>query len=140
MQDFAAIDFETANNERSSVCSVGVVIVREGKIEKNSTRSSSPSRNITIIGVAECTDSVSPTPMMPQYFPKCGSKSSHSSKSCRWWHTTKHLMRVALKPHSASIRWIIPTTNFIALALPHVDNGPASRAPSTQHHFVADMT
>lgn len=25
MQDFAAIDFETANNERSSVCSVGVV-------------------------------------------------------------------------------------------------------------------
>lgn len=28
MQDFAAIDFETANNERSSVCSVGVVIVR----------------------------------------------------------------------------------------------------------------
>ena len=34
MQDFAAIDFETANNERSSVCSVGVVIVRGGKIEK----------------------------------------------------------------------------------------------------------
>ena len=25
MQDFAAIDIETANNERSSVCSVGVV-------------------------------------------------------------------------------------------------------------------
>ena len=32
MQDFAAIDFETANNERSSVCSVGVVIVRGGEI------------------------------------------------------------------------------------------------------------
>lgn len=32
MQDFAAIDFETANNERSSVCSVGIVIVRGGKI------------------------------------------------------------------------------------------------------------
>lgn len=32
MQDFAAIDFETANNERSSVCSVGIVIVRDGKI------------------------------------------------------------------------------------------------------------
>ena len=32
MQDFAAIDFETANGRRSSVCSVGVVIVREGKI------------------------------------------------------------------------------------------------------------
>ncbi len=32
MRDFAAIDFETANGERSSVCSVGVVIVRDGKI------------------------------------------------------------------------------------------------------------
>ena len=32
MQDFAAIDFETANNERSSVCSVGIVIVRDGEI------------------------------------------------------------------------------------------------------------
>ena len=32
MRDFAAIDFETANNERSSVCSVGVVIVKNGEI------------------------------------------------------------------------------------------------------------
>ena len=32
MRDFAAIDFETANNERSSVCSVGIVIVRNGEI------------------------------------------------------------------------------------------------------------
>jgi DNA polymerase-3 subunit epsilon len=31
MNDFAAIDFETANNERTSVCSVGVVIYRDGK-------------------------------------------------------------------------------------------------------------
>lgn len=32
MKDFAAIDFETANGRRSSVCSVGVVIVRDGYI------------------------------------------------------------------------------------------------------------
>ncbi len=32
MQDFAAIDFETANGHRSSVCSVGIVIVRGGVI------------------------------------------------------------------------------------------------------------
>lgn len=32
MKDFAAIDFETANHERSSVCSVGIVIVRNGEI------------------------------------------------------------------------------------------------------------
>ena len=32
MRDFATIDFETANYEHSSVCSVGVVIVRVGEI------------------------------------------------------------------------------------------------------------
>ena len=32
MTDFAAIDFETANEQPSSVCSVGVVIVRGGQI------------------------------------------------------------------------------------------------------------
>ena len=32
MNDFAAIDFETANGQRSSVCSVGVVVVREGSV------------------------------------------------------------------------------------------------------------
>ena len=32
MTDFAAIDFETANSRRCSVCSVGIVIVRNGEI------------------------------------------------------------------------------------------------------------
>ena len=32
MKSFAAIDFETANGYRTSVCSVGVVIVRNGKV------------------------------------------------------------------------------------------------------------
>lgn len=32
MTDFAAIDFETANCERTSVCSVGVVTVRGGEV------------------------------------------------------------------------------------------------------------
>ena len=32
MKEFAAIDFETANGKRSSVCSVGIVIVRNGEI------------------------------------------------------------------------------------------------------------
>ena len=35
MKDFAAIDFETANECRSSVCSVGVVIVRDGVMTDN---------------------------------------------------------------------------------------------------------
>lgn len=32
MQNFAAIDFETANGHPTSVCSVGVVVVREGGV------------------------------------------------------------------------------------------------------------
>ena len=32
MLDFAAIDFERANAERCSVCSVGIVIVKDGEI------------------------------------------------------------------------------------------------------------
>ncbi len=32
LRDFAAIDFETANRQPTSVCSVGLVIVRDGKI------------------------------------------------------------------------------------------------------------
>ena len=34
MQDFAAIDFETANGQPSSVCSVGVVVVRGGEVRE----------------------------------------------------------------------------------------------------------
>lgn len=32
MNSFAALDFETANSQRSSVCSVGIVIIKEGVI------------------------------------------------------------------------------------------------------------
>ncbi len=32
MQDFAAIDFETANGQCTSVCSVGIVVVRNGEV------------------------------------------------------------------------------------------------------------
>lgn len=32
MKNFAAIDFETANSSPTSVCSVGVVVVREGEV------------------------------------------------------------------------------------------------------------
>lgn len=32
MERFAAIDFETANNQRSSVCSVGIAIIEDGNV------------------------------------------------------------------------------------------------------------
>ena len=45
MKDFAAIDFETANPYRSSVCSVGVVVVREGVVVERFYRLIRPEPN-----------------------------------------------------------------------------------------------
>ena len=45
MKDFAAIDFETANSQMSSVCSVGVIIVKEGKIVEEIYRLIHPAPN-----------------------------------------------------------------------------------------------
>ncbi|MDR3342370.1 MAG: 3'-5' exoribonuclease [Treponema sp.] len=45
MKDFAAIDFETANHKRSSVCGVGVVIVRGGQILEKIYRLIRPTPN-----------------------------------------------------------------------------------------------
>ncbi len=45
MRDFAAIDFETANGKRSSVCSVGVVVVRDGRIVDSIYRLIRPAPN-----------------------------------------------------------------------------------------------
>jgi DNA polymerase-3 subunit epsilon len=49
MKDFAANDFETANGQRSGICSVGVAIVRNGQI----------------------TDIYRPIRPKPNYCPKC---------------------------------------------------------------------
>lgn len=45
MDNFVAIDFETANREPSSVCSVGIVIVKEGKIQNHLYRLIHPTPN-----------------------------------------------------------------------------------------------
>ena len=38
MKDFVAIDFETANYEPTSICSVGLVVVRGGEITQRMHR------------------------------------------------------------------------------------------------------
>ncbi|MCD8186653.1 MAG: DNA polymerase III subunit epsilon, partial [Rikenellaceae bacterium] len=45
MNNFAAIDFETANKYRGCVCSVGVVVVREGRIAEKLYRLIRPRPN-----------------------------------------------------------------------------------------------
>lgn len=45
MRDFAAIDFETANHHRGSICSLGVVVVRNGEIAERIYRLIRPRPN-----------------------------------------------------------------------------------------------
>lgn len=45
MRNFAAIDFETANGKRSSICSVGVVVVSDGEIVRRVHRLVRPTPN-----------------------------------------------------------------------------------------------
>lgn len=56
MKNFAAIDFETANQQRTSVCSVGIVIVRDVRLWIATTVSSSQSLSIIPIGILGCMD------------------------------------------------------------------------------------
>ena len=50
MKNFVAIDFETANASRSSVCSVGLVIVRDGIITDKIYELIKPEPNYYITG------------------------------------------------------------------------------------------
>jgi DNA polymerase-3 subunit epsilon len=45
MKDFAALDFETANGYRESVCSVGIVVVRDGAVVERIHRLIRPQPN-----------------------------------------------------------------------------------------------
>lgn len=65
--DFVAIDFETANNKRSSACSIGVVLVKDGVIAEKIHRLINPgsiewgAMNIAIHGIKPDTVKASPT-------------------------------------------------------------------------------
>ncbi|MEG1523333.1 MAG: 3'-5' exonuclease [Bacteroidales bacterium] len=54
MKDFAAIDLETANHHRTSICSVGVVIVRGGKVVNEFYRLIKPYPNYYSGWATEC--------------------------------------------------------------------------------------
>ena len=73
MQNFAAIDFETANNERSSVCSIGIVIVRGEEIVDTfySLIKPEPEYYNYWCRYMACAAMIQ---LMPQYFPKSGNK------------------------------------------------------------------
>ena len=70
MKDFAAIDFETANNKRSYVCSVGIVIVRNREIIDSSSRS----QTIITNGAVRYMGCVVTIRTLPLFSLKCGNR------------------------------------------------------------------
>ena len=70
MKDFAAIDFETANNNRSSVCSVGIVIVRNGEIVDSFYSLIQPEPNYYTYGCSQvhglCQEDTEDAPVFPK--------------------------------------------------------------------------
>jgi len=70
---FTAIDFETANSDRASVCAIGLVRVENGKVVQKLHQLIRPdplhfdSRNVAIHGITE--DDVANAPTFSQYWP-----------------------------------------------------------------------
>jgi DNA polymerase III epsilon subunit-like protein len=82
MRDFAAIDFETANNERTSVCSVGIVVVRNGEIADSFYSLIQPEPTTIIIGTRRYTDLLVRIPKRRLSFLKYGKKLNRLLRGC----------------------------------------------------------
>ena len=72
MDNFVAIDFETANFAQSSVCSVGLVIVKDGEIVDNYYSLIRPLPNYYNARCSAVNGLCSWTPMTRRSFPMCG--------------------------------------------------------------------
>ena len=71
MKDFAAIDFETANGRPSSICSVGLVVVRGGEIVERLHRLIRPTPNYYYRFFTEqihsiCAEDTDDAPLFPE--------------------------------------------------------------------------
>ena len=78
MKDFVAIDFETANHHRTSVCSVGVVIVRNGKVVDKLYRLIKPYPNYYSGWATDChglsTQDTNDAPLFPEAWAEIATK------------------------------------------------------------------
>ena len=96
MTDFAAIDFETANGRRTSVCSVGIVVVRGGVVVDSFYSLVRPRPNYyseftTAVHGLTYHDTIE-APDFAEVWP--------GSKGCRSWPTTRPSTRAACAPCS----------------------------------------
>lgn len=141
MQDFAAIDFETANNERSSVCSVGVVIVRGGEIVDKFYSLIKPEPEYYNYWCSRvhglCAADTEDAPVFPDVWKQIEPKITGLPLVAH----NKAFDESCLKAvFPVFIKWTIPTMSSIALALPHERFGRRDIIISTLLLLVAGMT
>lgn len=140
MHDFAAIDFETANNERSSVCSVGVMIVRGGEIVDKFYSLIKPEPEFYNYWCSQvhglCAEDTDNAPVFPEV----------------WKHIEPLIKGLPLVAHNKAFdesclkavfrvyQMIIQATTSIALASHHASVGQKDITTSTSSLPDADMT
>ena len=106
MENFVAIDFETANGKRSSVCSVGIVVVRDGEITDTYYSLIRPIPNY----------------YSPFHVHKCGPNCvGICRKNSLLWRTTVHLMNLVSALFLMPTTWTIRNIPFIAPVAPRAE-------------------
>ena len=95
MKNFAAIDFEIANQQRTSVCSVGIVIVMDGEIVDSYYSLIKPEPEYYSYWNTRVHGLTMEDTMKPGCFQRSGLRLNQRSRDCHWWHTTHPLMRDA---------------------------------------------
>lgn len=111
MRDFAAIDFETANEQPSSVCSVGVVIVRDGEIVDSFYSLIHPEPEYYQWFCQQVHGLGRRTPKMHRYSHTSGRRLNLSSRASPSLRTTPVSTKDVSRQSSRYIGWTIPTTS-----------------------------
>lgn len=143
MKDFAAIDFETANSERSSVCSVGVVIVRGGEIVDKFYSLIKPEPAYYNYWCSRvhglCAADTQNAPVFPEVWRQIEPKIAGLPLVLSW-PTTNPSTKAALRPSFVFTKWTILTMSSTALASLRVRFGQEAAIISTSLPPVVDMT
>ncbi len=119
MDDFAAIDFETANQYRSSVCSVGVVTVRNGQLKDKFYSLVYPRPDFFIPWTTRIHGLTMLDVEDAPPFPDVWASIAPLIEGLPLWPTTALSTKDACVPYSANTIWNIPDIRSTAPAVPH---------------------
>ena len=117
MKDFAAIDFETANQQRTSVCSVGIVIVRDGEIADSYYSLIKPEPEYYSYWNTRVHGLTLEDTMNADVFPKVWAEIAPKIEGLPLVATTPPSTKAASRQYSRCTGWNIPATNSTAPAV-----------------------